>query len=39
MLPNGEGTLRKFTQKAASEILHKLEPTVEQVLIRDNVFF
>ena len=38
-LPNGEDTLRKFTQKAASEILQKLEPAVEQVLIRDNVFF
>ena len=38
-LPNGEDTLRKFTQKAASEILQKMEPAVEQVLIRDNVFF
>lgn len=38
-LPNGEDTLRKFTQNAASEILQKLEPAVEQVLIRDNVFF
>lgn len=38
-LPNGEGTLRKFTQNAASEILQKMEPAVEQVLIRDNVFF
>ena len=38
-LPHGEDTLRTFTQNAASEVIQKLEPVAEQVLIREPAFF